>query len=275
MELNTLEPDNTNIDIGGDAFNNMQWKHEHEHILSDWGDKAMCYRWLHSKSHVKFNRLNALYTIPVIVISTITGTANFAQDKFSGSTRELVVMLIGSFNIIGGLIQTIQQFLKISEYNEAHRVSSIAWDKFNRNIKVELAKSPDERIPVAQMLKISKEEFDRLTETSPRIPEEIIKNFMKTGNKNKESFKDISKPEICGDLVSTKTFKYKERIKFRLPHDIKDADGRKAAVMSFIREFNKIKSRIPSIDEIYDNLQESLQITKEEIQEFINDFSEA
>ena len=116
MELNTLEPDNTNIDIGGDAFNNMQWKHEHEHILSDWGDKAMCYRWLHSKSHVKFNRLNALYTIPVIVISTITGTANFAQDKFSGSTRELVVMLIGSFNIIGGLIQTIQQFLKISEY---------------------------------------------------------------------------------------------------------------------------------------------------------------
>lgn len=78
-----------------------------------------------------------------------------------------MVMLIGGLNIFTGVLTTIQQFLKITESNEAHRVASISWDKFHRNIRVELCKSPPERTPVAQMLKISKEEFDRLMETSP------------------------------------------------------------------------------------------------------------
>ena len=53
-------------------------------------------------------------------------------------------MIIGGVNIIAGIAITIQQFLKISELNEAHRVSSISWDKFHRKIKVEHAKSPTE-----------------------------------------------------------------------------------------------------------------------------------
>ena len=55
-------------------------------------------------------------------------------------------MIIGSINIIVGILTTIQQYLKISELNEAHRVSSIAWDKFARNIKIELSKHPNERV---------------------------------------------------------------------------------------------------------------------------------
>jgi len=73
--------------------------------------------------------------------------------------------------------KTVQQFLKITQLNESHRVSSIAWDKFYSNIKIELAKHPTERIDPKQMLKISKEEFDRLIETSPNIPEQIIQQF--------------------------------------------------------------------------------------------------
>jgi hypothetical protein len=37
--------DNTNqINI----VDNFQWTQEHEEILIEWADKAMCYRWLHS-----------------------------------------------------------------------------------------------------------------------------------------------------------------------------------------------------------------------------------
>ena len=74
-------------------------------------------------------------------------------------------MGVGGFNILAGIITTIQQFLKITQLNEAHRVSSIAWDKFYRNIKIELAKHPNERMDVVHMIKICKEEFDRLIET--------------------------------------------------------------------------------------------------------------
>ena len=135
---------------------NVKWTEDHENILVEWADKALCYRWLHGKSHQQYKRANTWFTIPVIIMSTLTGTANFAQDKFTGSTREYVAVGIGAVNIIAGIITTIQQFLKISELNEAHRVSSLSWDKFYRNIKVDLAKSPKERTPVLQMLKSSK-----------------------------------------------------------------------------------------------------------------------
>ena len=61
---------------------NVKWTEQHETILIDWADKAMCYSWLHSRAYMFYNVFNMLFTIPVIVISTITGTANFAQEEF-------------------------------------------------------------------------------------------------------------------------------------------------------------------------------------------------
>ena len=134
-----------------------EWSVDHERILIEWADKAMCYRWLHSKSNTLYASLNAWYTIPCIIISTLAGTANFAQQRVPEKYQGLFTMVVGGVNILGGIISTIQQFLKITQLNEAHRVSSIAWDKFYRNIKIELAKHPKERMHVNQMLKICKQ----------------------------------------------------------------------------------------------------------------------
>ena len=68
----------------------VEWTSDHELILVEWADKAMCYRWLHGKSHQHFSKANTWFTIPVIIMSTLTGTANFAQDKFEGSTKEML-----------------------------------------------------------------------------------------------------------------------------------------------------------------------------------------
>ena len=132
------------------------------------------------------------YTIPVIIISTLTGTANFAQDRVPIEYQGYFVMTVGGFNILAGIITTIQQFLKITQLNEAHRVASIAWDKFYRNIKIELAKHPKERLPVIQFLKMCKEEYDRLMETSPVIPDDIIEQFNKAFASQGKSFEEIA-----------------------------------------------------------------------------------
>jgi len=183
-----------------------EWTPDHETILVEWADKAMCYRWLHTRANAMYNTLNAFYTVPVIIISTLTGTANFAQDRVPSNYQGLFVMIVGAFNILAGIISTIQQFLKITQLNESHRVSSIAWDKFYRNIKIELAKHPNERMTAVQMIKMSKEEYDRLMETSPNIPAEIVAMF-KTSFQNSDNYKDIIKPEICDVLVSTEKTK--------------------------------------------------------------------
>jgi hypothetical protein len=161
------------------------WTDSHEEIFYEWSDKAMCYRWLHSRSFNIYSWKAAAYTIPVIIMSTITGTANFAQDKFPEEYKTMAQMSIGAINIIAGILTTIQQYFKVNELNEAHRVSSISWGKFHQNIKVEMTKHPKERKPPMDMLNSYKEEFDRLLEISPNIDDSVIKEFkLKFGKKS-------------------------------------------------------------------------------------------
>ena len=182
---------------------NAIWKNEEEEILREWSDKAQCYRWLHARAHTLYRRKHAMFTIPVIVLSTITGTANFAQDRFPPEYVNYFVMGVGSLNILAGIISTIAQFLKVAELNEAHRVASIAWGKFNRRITIELARHPDDRSPVFDFMKSTKEEYDRLMETSPQIPVEILGAFkLEFGD-----LKEMILPEILGRMETTKIFR--------------------------------------------------------------------
>lgn len=185
-----------------DSLAENTWKPEQEFILQEWADKAQCYEWIHMKSHQIYKMKNALFTIPVIIISTITGTATLAQDKF-GPYTELVSIVIGCANITAGIITTIHQFLKISEINEGHRVAALSWGKFFRYVKTELAKSPTDREDPLKMIKNCKHQYDYLTETSPIVPEKVISLFKTTFKKKS---KDVIKPEICDKLHPTKIF---------------------------------------------------------------------
>ena len=253
----------------------VEWTVEHEQILIEWADKAMCYRWLHSRSNMLYSTLNAWYTIPVIVISTLTGTANFAQERVPIAYQSYYVMIVGAFNILAGIITTIQQFLKITQLNEAHRVSGIAWDKFYRNVKIELAKHPNERIHATQMLKLCKEEFDRLMETSPVIPEQMITLF-KESFKKSDAYLKIIKPEICDVLISTDNYRntwYNEENTNKRIQEVINIQNSKEntrkvfneknnkLVSDFKNTFFRINNRDALDSEIIDNLKDKLEIT--------------
>lgn len=170
------------------------WTAQHEEIFIEWADKAMIYRWMHTRSYKIFYFRNACYTIPVIIMSTLTGTATFGQERIPEAYRLWAQLAIGTINITAGIITTIQQFLKINELLEAHRVSSISWGKFYENIKIELAKHPKHRDGPLEMLKHFKEEFDRLMEISPTIEDAVINEFKKRfGNsKNKTQLNETA-----------------------------------------------------------------------------------
>ena len=268
-----------NIENYDSIINDVEWKPHHENILIDWADKAVCYRWLHSKSCHKYTYLRNLFTIPVIIMSTLTGTANFAAERVPDDYKSWYTVGVGSINILAGIITTIAQFLKINELCESHRVSSISWAKFHRNIRVELVKEPCERTNVELLIKICKDEFDRLIETSPDINSDILIKFNKTfsGNsiKNKEElqikkqiFKELGKPEILDSIQTIRNVVYvappvqntdTSSIKFlNIIKNRKDNIEKEKKIETFINEFNKEYSRLPTIDEIYNNLESDL-----------------
>ena len=255
------------------TMKDVKWQPQHTKILVDWADKAMCYRWLHTKCTHKYTLANAWFTIPVIIISTLTGVGNFAQERFPEDYRQAAVIVIGGFNILAGIITTIQQFLKITEQMEGHRISGIHWGKFYRNIKVELAKSPDERINVGQMMKICKEEFDRLMESSPDIDEPIIKLF-KNSFKNSSEYKSISKPEICDELVSISKFTFDDKDLALSKQDMEKYKKKKVLmanikkIENYKKTFLDVQGRDASKDEIIDHFDDTMR--ESELNEALN-----
>jgi len=252
--------------------NKNGWSSEHEALLSEWADKAMCYKWLHMKSNEKYHFLHNIYTIPVIIMSTLTGTANFAQEKLPENYAFYAPIVIGSINILAGIITTIQQFLHITELNEAHRVSTISWDKFYRRLKNELSKNPVERVSVSEFILTATEEYDRLVESSPTIDKGIVTLFKNTFDGTftstdvKAMFQELSKPDILDALVTVKKSIYKpdeKLMKERLARHFKDGfsnseEKRDADLMKIISDFSEKftmeLSRLPTRKELIDNL---------------------
>tara|TARA_B110000037_G_scaffold159322_1_gene179775 strand:- start:1879 stop:3006 length:1128 start_codon:yes stop_codon:yes gene_type:complete len=191
------------------------WHEQQELILKRWSEIGSSYRYLHDKSFKKFDKQNMWFALPVIVISTVTGTANFAQGSFPDAWRDYVPLGIGFFNLSAGLITTVAQFLRVSELLEGHRAASLAYSKFSRNISVELSLPVKERTEDGSVFIANcRTELDRLIEQSPDIPEDITKSFVKrfpepekdlSGNTTKSGY-EFFRPEIL-DIKPIKIYR--------------------------------------------------------------------
>jgi hypothetical protein len=182
------------------------WTPELDDLMAEWADKAACYRWMHERTEKIFSRNDRFITIPVIILSTLTGTANFGLNSIFGddaNAAHLATLAIGGVSIIAGIITTLGNFLRYAQGSEAHRVSSISWGKFNRLITVELRLNPNERMDSMSFLKICRIELDRLIEQSPPIPDSVIAAFRNEFG----SSMDVKKPDIAAAIEHTKAFK--------------------------------------------------------------------
>jgi hypothetical protein len=262
LEIKSTKPvvDNSdNSSSTGSTTRPVEWSPENELIMVEWCDVAQCYKWLNALSHQKYSQRNAWFTIPAIVLSTISGTASFAQTSLPLAYQTFSPMAIGAINIFIGILTTVQQYLKISELNEAHRVSSISWDKFARNIRIELAKRPEERMDAGHFLKLCRQEFDRLMETSPIINDDIIKEFNfkfqgKPGSVERERFEKLKKPDICDIIISANETRHHWYLELDKQNNTKDIE--------LINAEDEIKTRDEFIRQQQEKLYEKENILK-------------
>jgi len=156
------------------------WNDQHESILRQWGEASGCYRYMNHKAYLMYKKLSMQFTLPVIILSTITGTANFAQDQFPDSMKAAVPSIIGGLNLVAGLVATIMQFLKINELMENHKAAALSYGLLSRNIRLMLALPRRERSADGlDFVNKCKAEYDRLIEQSPAVPISILNEFEK------------------------------------------------------------------------------------------------
>lgn len=249
------------------------WNESEVKLLKKWAELAASYRVLHDRAHRIFKYRNYCFTIPVIIFSTILGTASFSQGTFPIEYQPYIPMGIGSLNIISGIITTIAQFTRVGELSEANRVASISYGKFSRNIATELSLPPEYRsYSGIDFVQICRTEFDRLIEQSPMIPLNILQKFMKEIEND-----DITKPDI---MTVTKVEEYtlskqEENMKSIINQSLQEGINRKNSpkkietfVNKGIETIQKIQKMItpPSLKEIENQIEKEVEVQKENIE---------
>lgn len=181
------------------------WSTEMEDLLVEWGDIAQCYKWLTMRSHQRYLRLHQIFTIPIVIFSTLSGTASFVpvQNKYTP-------YVVGTVSLLIGILSTLQQFLKITELKENYHTSAVLWDKYGRNIRIELSKSPDNRANSTTFMESCRMEFDHLMDMTPVICPNVIKRFQSTfmGTENSEQrkiYEELKRPDILDKIISLDT----------------------------------------------------------------------
>jgi hypothetical protein len=94
------------------------------------------------------------------------------------------------------VLNTAGSYYGWAKRSEGHRISAIHYARLYRFISVELSLPRDERMQPNDFLKYVKDQYDRLQEISPLLPPEVIAEFQKKF----ENEKDISKPEEANGL---------------------------------------------------------------------------
>lgn len=156
----------------------IMWNEYHENVLRQWGESSACYRYMHHRAFLMFKKMSLRFNLPVIVLSTITGTANFAQSTLPASIQPAAPSIIGGLNLIAGLIATIMQFLKVNELMENHRTAALGHGSLSRNIRLQLALPREERKKEGlKFVEECKATYDSLLEQSPAIPKNILLQF--------------------------------------------------------------------------------------------------
>ena len=236
------------------------WHPQQEKILKAWGEAAACYRYMHYQAYCSFKNLSMKFTIPLIIVSTITGTANFAQETFPPTVQPFVPSAIGGLNLITAIATTIMQFLKINELMEGHRVASVQYGKVSRTIRLELTLPLSERTQNGtNMIENMRAEYDRLIEQSPNVPKKMIDSFEREFPDDNAFFK----PEI---MHIQPIIPFKAIAENTIITKLKDAVGGAAK-----RELKK------ELEDIRGNIQTAKKTIKSDIegkQQRINEISE-
>jgi hypothetical protein len=173
----------------------IHWNQQLEEILSQEGERALCFAWLHSKSQTRVAKFDTNIALPVIVLSTIAGTGSIASQSLFGQSQAASVV-IGIISLSVGVMNTVSNYFGFAKRSEAHKISAITYAKIHKFIVIELSLPRKERMKAKDMLKIIREQLERLAETSPQIPDPIIAMF----NAKFHDQTNVSKPEITNGL---------------------------------------------------------------------------
>jgi len=149
-------------------------------ILKGWELETHAYHLLHEKSTEYYSRLNFYFMIPIIILSSSTGTLgllNASETKFYiVNGVNIISIFIGIFGFVTAILTTIHNFLNIQKLESNHNNHAIEYSKISKEIKMHIYLSDtDVKVysNIAEYIKQCKQNIDKLIESAPIIPSHV------------------------------------------------------------------------------------------------------
>jgi hypothetical protein len=174
---------------------NVSWTEPLEKFFASSGEKAHCLSILHKQAEGLYSQRRNFIELPVIIGSAVIGFLNAgSQTMFNDPKISSVALGVGSLFV--GVLQTVNTYFNWSRRAEGHRITAIQYSKLYRFLSIEMSLPRNERMSPADLLKHTRDNYDRLQEISPLLPQSIIDEFRKKYEKEV----DISKPDETNGL---------------------------------------------------------------------------
>lgn len=182
----------------------IHWTIPLEELVASEGEKCRGLAWINQKAEVYYaHRANAI-AIPVIVLSTLAGTASVGSSSLFQGDTQISSVVIGLVSIGVGILNTISSYFSWARKAEAHRIAYLQYSKLFSIIRVEMSLPRAERQEAEQLLKQIRDGMERLAETTPSPPPSILDEF---NIHFKDEDKTISRPVETNGLQKITVFR--------------------------------------------------------------------
>ncbi len=114
---------------------------------------------------------NVCLGVPVIVLTTIVGSAVFSSVQSDTSTSTKII--VGVLSITAAVLSGLQTFLKFSERAARHKVTATKYGILRRELEQAIALTGGRKLEKSFMDSL-RARWDSLDEESPTVPERLL-----------------------------------------------------------------------------------------------------
>jgi hypothetical protein len=158
------------------------YTHQVEDVLKYYAEEAEMLYMLHNRNFLFYRKRGHYYTIPVIILSTISGVLSF-NNGIQGTAEGQYT--IGAINILCGIVTTIYKFLNYSNFENQHRLLAVEYLHLYEDIRCVLCKAPERRpnaIEYVERIESKRQElYDNFSIIQDRVRVEFKHKFRSLG----------------------------------------------------------------------------------------------
>lgn len=162
-----------------------EWTKEKEDMLKSYAEESECLFITYTKDYKKYRTRGHAFTIPAIIISTVTGLLSFDKGFNSSENGSFI---IGGFNILVAVMGTIYKVLKYGELESQFNFLSNEHLKLHSEIQAMLFKDPKERDRASEFIRKIESKRLELLNNPPLLTDQTRKFFLDKYRKNQVEF---------------------------------------------------------------------------------------